>query len=66
MTKTEAAEIIANDVRVWARENSQEINISLVSVRVSELMGSAYDGTYKGHAAQLVNQKTALRLALKG
>lgn len=64
MTKAEAAEIIANDVRVWARNAGRsEVTLSLCEERVSELRGETHQGTFKGDAAAVAHPKTVLRAA---
>jgi hypothetical protein len=67
MTKTEAAEIMALDVRVWARETGRPITRLMCEERVSEWRGSgpSYAGTLKAAAAAIANPKTVLRCALK-
>lgn len=66
MTKTQAAEIIANDVVVWAREHGIHPSKDLVEGRISEWSGITGAGTLKGRAAQLANWRTTLRIALDG
>lgn len=65
MTKTEAAEIIANDVVVFARKNNVQITKTLAEERVSEFRGETFAGTYKGIAARLASPVTVLRIAKK-
>lgn len=63
MTKTEAAEIMALDVRVWARKAGKPITKELCEDRVSELRGPNYQGNRKGDAANIANPTTVLRVA---
>lgn len=66
MTKTEAADIIATDVVVWARQHDRVIDKDLVELRMSELGGYAYRGTWKGLAVKVgPSRRTVLRLATK-
>lgn len=72
MSKTEAAEIIAIDVRVWARKtgltHASQITKDLVEARLSELGCGApqYAGSYKEAAALAApSWRTILRLARK-
>lgn len=53
MTKTEAAEILATDVRVWARRTGKPITKDMVEERLSELGCGApqHAGTVKEQAA---------------
>ena len=66
MTRTEAAEIMGLDTRVWARRTGQPVTRDLVEERISEWRGPNYAGTRKGSAAQLASVRTTLRAALKG
>lgn len=64
MTKTEAAEIMALDVRVWALlNNRREITQELVEERISEAKHSTGPRTYKTAAATVANWRTTLRIA---
>jgi hypothetical protein len=63
--RTEAAEIIAIDVRVWARRTGQPITLTLCEERVSELRGDHYQQYLKGEAAKYSNPKTVLREAMR-
>jgi hypothetical protein len=63
MNKTEAAEIIALDVRVWVRKNGVALTSWLVQERMSELR---HGDSRKAEAARTANYKTAYRLAVKG
>ena len=64
MTKTEAAKMIATDVRVWARRNDYPaVTFELCEARVSEWRHPNYDGTYLHDAAMIANPKTVYRLA---
>ncbi len=65
MTKTEAAEIMALDVRVWARRTGQPVTRLMCEERVSEWRGPNYAGTLKASAAAIANPKTVLRYAMK-
>jgi hypothetical protein len=66
MTKTEAAEIIATDAIVWARNNGRtEVTKLLIEERMSELRGPNYAGTRKATAAWATNWRTALRIATR-
>lgn len=65
MTRTEAAEIIALDVRVWARKATRAVTLALCEERVSELRGEHYQGNLKGDAANIANPKTVFRMALR-
>ncbi len=68
MTKTEAAEIIATDVRVFARKlgyvSVKQIDKNLVEARISELRGPAGQGLQR-EAAQLATWRTTLTAARK-
>lgn len=64
MTKTEAAEIIATDVRVEARRYGVPISKSLVEERLSE---AQHLGGAKAKAARVApSWRTVLRLARAG
>jgi hypothetical protein len=63
MTKTEAAEILANEVIVFARKNELTPTKNLVEARMSELRTTA-TGTALGTAALTANWRTTLRIAL--
>ena len=64
MNKTKAADIIATDVVVWARQHDRAIDKDLVEARMSELGGYAYRSTWKGLAAKVApSWRTVLRLA---
>lgn len=68
MTKTEAAEILATDVRVWARRTGTAITKDLVEARLSELGCGApcYAGSYKEQAALTApSWRTILRAATR-
>lgn len=68
MTKAEAADIIATDVRVFAREHGLTIDKALVEARMSEIAGSAFRNTYKGQAMSASARpswRTVLRAATK-
>lgn len=65
MTKTEAAEIMALDVRVWARKTGKPITRHMCEDRVSEWQAENYAGTRKAAAASIANPKTVLRIALR-
>jgi hypothetical protein len=66
MTRTEAAEIIATDARVWARKAGRgQVTKDLIEERISELRGDTYAGTRKATAAHLANWRTALRAATR-
>jgi hypothetical protein len=65
MTRTEAAEIIALDVRVWCRRNGKTPSLLVAQERVSELRGENYQGNLKGDAANLANPKTVARIAAR-
>jgi hypothetical protein len=65
MTKTEAAEIIALDVRVQARKAGRKIDKAMCEERVSELRGQNYQGNLKGDAANIASPRTVLRIALR-
>jgi hypothetical protein len=65
MTKKEAAETIALDVRVWCRRTNRTPDRAIVEERMSELRGGYYAGTLKHRAAWACNWKTTLRLALQ-
>jgi hypothetical protein len=61
MTKTEAAEILALDVRVWARQHAAPIDKDLVEARLSE---SKHLGGLKATAGAVApSWRTILRLA---
>lgn len=61
MTKTEAAEIIANDVRVFARRHGLEIDKNLVEGRLSE--AKHLGGIYPKAAEVGPSWRTILRAA---
>lgn len=67
ITKTEAAEIVATSIRVYAREHGLEVvTKALVEERISELAGYFEDGlrkTYLTESATIANVKTTLRKA---
>ncbi|AJK27395.1 hypothetical protein PBI_KRATIO_66 [Mycobacterium phage Kratio] len=63
MTKTEAAEIVANEVLVWARSNGATPTKSLVEARISELRVTATPGTYLHTASLTANWRTTLAVA---
>lgn len=63
MNKTQAAEIIATDMRVFARTHGLELTKDLAEARVSEHRGAASYGTLKHRAAVSANPNTVLRLA---
>lgn len=65
MTRTEAAETIALDVRVWCRKNGKTPSLDIAEERVSELRGPNYQGNLKGDAANLANPKTVARIAIR-
>lgn len=68
MSKTQAAEILATDVRVWARKAGVPVTKSLVEERMSELGCGApqYAGTLKEQAALTrPSWRTILRAATK-
>lgn len=66
MTKTEAADIMGLDIRVFARKADRAIDLSLAEERVSEYRGLNYANTYKGEAARLTTPRAALREAKRG
>lgn len=63
MTKTEAAEIIAIDVRVWARRNGTPITKDLVEARLSEARHMG--GLYPAANAARPSWRTILRVATR-
>lgn len=63
MNKIEAADIIATNMRVFARRNSLTLTKTLAEERVSELRGITYEGTYAAEAAHLAHPRTVLRVA---
>lgn len=64
MNKTEAAEILALDVRVFARKHGVEINKDLVEARMSE---AKHLGGLKDQAVAVApSWKTILRIAKAG
>ena len=63
MTKTEAAEILANDVRVRARRTGAAIDKDLVEARLSE--ARHLGGLYPAAAATGVSWRTVLRAATR-
>jgi hypothetical protein len=60
MNKTQAAEIVATEMRVFARTYGLELTKDLAEARVSELRGRQ-DG--HGIAARIASPKTVLRIA---
>ena len=64
LTKTQAADIIADDMRVFARAHNLDLTLSLAEARVSEYRGTAYGDVLKHRAALSANPKTVLRIAL--
>lgn len=66
MTRTEAAEIVANATVAWGRQNGlidhRIPDKDLVEARLSELRVTAVPGTYLHTAAVLANWRTTLRL----
>ncbi len=62
VTKTEAAEIVANEVLVFARKHGRTPNKELVEARISELRGTAA-GSLLGDAAEIAHWRTTLRFA---
>lgn len=65
ITRTEAATVMATDVRVWARTHQMQITRTMVEERISEWSGLAGEGTYKGACAKIAKVTTTLRLAVK-
>ena len=69
MTQTEAAEIVATDTVVWARNHGligiYDPSKDLVEARISELRTTAKPGTYLHVAATKANWRTTLRLLKK-
>jgi hypothetical protein len=67
-TKTEAAETVAVEVRVFARRAGRtEVTKTLVEERISELRGYWANGTqnYLTECATVANVRTTLRKALE-
>lgn len=62
VTKTEAAEIVANEVLVFARKHGRTPNKELVEARISELRGTAA-GSLLGDAAEIAHWRTTLGIA---
>lgn len=65
-SKTEAAETMAVEVRVWARQHGRtEITQTLVEERISELIGRFERGnrSYQTECATVANVRTTLRAA---
>lgn len=63
---TQAAEVIARNVRMFSREHGLTVDKSLVEERVSELRGMAGDSSpYLQTCAAHANVKTVLRIALR-
>jgi hypothetical protein len=63
MNKTEAAEIVATNVLVWARKTGHAVTKELVEARMSEMRVTATPGTYAHTAAHLANWRTTLAAA---
>lgn len=65
MTKTEAAEIVANETLVFARAHNLAPSKDLVEARISELRVTAEPGTNMHTAAFNANWHTTLHLVRK-
>jgi hypothetical protein len=64
VNKTEAAEVIALQVIVFARKYQQPFTLLNVQEHMSECI-NGYRGEYLARAAKLANHKTVYRLAVK-
>jgi hypothetical protein len=62
--KMQAAYEMGSEVRTFARTHGIAIDMDLVEARLSELSGTAGEGTYIGACAKIANRWTTKRFAL--
>lgn len=65
MTRTEAADVMAIQVRCFARRTGQRLTLLMCEEIVSEFRGTVGEGRFLGDAARSANPKTVYRLATR-